>query len=177
MSETTQADETSPTPSTPLSSVARWERWTTIAAIILTAIAAIYLYVTLFSAHEVCYGLSARKLLCQPLGPAALETSITVWGYLTLLFGATAIGTWWHAGATEPSQSSTAYGLAVTSWLVLILMIIPAVTGSGLYLIPASVASTASVVLATVKFFQDFQAGRAAERAQAAEATTGGSAE
>jgi hypothetical protein len=167
MSDTTPTDDSPRTSAAPLTGIARWERWATLAAIVLAAIAAIYLYVMLFSEHEVCYGLSASKLLCQPLDAAAFGRATVVWGYLAVLFGATALGAWWHAGATEPSARSAAYGLTVTSWVVLIGILIPGVAGSGLYLLPAGLAITAAVVLATIKFFQDFRSASRATREQA----------
>jgi hypothetical protein len=163
MSQSTQSgDVTAPGGAPALSRLARAERITTIVAVVLAAAAAIFLYVTLFSEHEVCYGLGANHLLCQPLDATAVARATVVWGYLGVLFAATAFGAWWHAGAVERSAQSAAFGLTATSWLVLIGIIVPSISGAGLYLLPAGIAITAAAVIATVKFFQDLRASRAA---------------
>ncbi|MGH2503899.1 MAG: hypothetical protein ACRDID_15420 [Ktedonobacterales bacterium] len=168
MSQISQTDDAAPQAgaAVPLSGLARAERLTTIAAIALAVIAAIFLYVSLFTEHEVCYGLRADHLQCQPLDVVAAERAALVLLYPGVLFAAAALGAFWHARATEPSSRSTAYGLTVSSVVVLIGIIVPALAGAGLYLLPATAVITATAVIATVKFIQDFRAGRA-QRASA----------
>src|SRR5579859_2812692 len=73
--------------------------------------------------------------------------------------GATA-GAFWHTRATEPGARSTAYGLLVSCVVVLIGIIVPAISGAGLFLLPATLVITVAAVLGTIKFIQDFRAGR-----------------
>lgn len=152
--------------STPtMSRIARAERITTIVAIGLAVVASIFLYVSLFTDHVVCYGMRADHLLCQPVDALAAARSALALMYPGVLFAAAALGVFWHTRATEPSSRSTAFGLTVSSIVVLIGIIIPALAGAGLYLLPATVVMTVAGVIATVKFFQDYRAGKSAEAA------------
>jgi hypothetical protein len=165
MSQLTQSDHTSQAgPAPAISGIARAERITTIAAIVLAVAAAIYLLVTLLMEHEVCYGMSADRLLCQPADAVAIERAALVLLYPGVLFVGAAVGAFWHTKATEPSARNTAYGLLVTSVAVLILIVAPALLGAGLFLAPATLVITITAILGTIKFIQDFQSGRAAER-------------
>jgi len=158
MIQTNPAPQAGATP-TP-SGLVRAERITAIIAIALGVIAAIYLLVTLLSEHEVCYGLRADHLVCQPVDVVAAERAALVLLYPGVLFAAAALGAFWHTRATDPGARSTAYGLLVTSVIVLIGIIIPAFAGAGLFLAPATFVITITAVLGTIKFIQDFRAGR-----------------
>ncbi|HEU0027674.1 MAG TPA: hypothetical protein VFQ25_11210 [Ktedonobacterales bacterium] len=145
-----------------MNGLARAERITTIVAIVLAAAAAIYLLVTLLTEHEVCYGMRADRLLCQPVDAVAAQRAALVLLYPGVLFAAAAAAAFWQTRATDPGARSTAYGLLVTSVAVLIGIVVPALAGAGLFLAPATLAITVAAVLGTIKFVQDFRAGRAA---------------
>ncbi len=164
MSQLTQSDPAPQTGATPmLSGLARAERITTIIAIILGAAAAIYLLVTLLTEHEVCYGLSADRLLCQPVDVVAAERAALVLLYPGILFVGAAVGAFWHTRATDPGARSAGYGLLVSSVVVLIGIVVPALSGAGLFLAPATLVITVTAILGTIKFIQDFRAGRASD--------------
>jgi hypothetical protein len=160
-----QMTQTNPTPQagapSMMNRLARAERITTIVAIILGVAAAIYLLVTLLTEHEVCYGMRADRLLCQPVDAVAAERAALVLLYPGVLFAAAAVAAFWQTRAIEPGARSTAYGLLVTSVVVLIGIVVPALAGAGLFLAPATLAITVAAVLGTIKFIQDYRAGRA----------------
>ena len=162
MSQMTQTNS-APQASAPaiMTRLARAERITTIVAIVLGAAAAIYLLVTLLTEHEVCYGMRADRLLCQPVDAVAAERAALVLLYPGVLFAAAAVAAFWQTRATEPGARSTAYGLLVTSVVVLIGIVVPALAGAGLFLAPATLAITVAAVFGTIKFIQDYRAGRA----------------
>jgi hypothetical protein len=142
--------------------LARAERITTIVAIVLGVAASIYLLVTLLTEHEVCYGMRADRLLCQPVDAVAAERAALVLLYPGVLFAAAAVAAFWQTRTAEPGARNTAYGLLVSSVVVLIGIIVPALAGAGLFLAPATLAITVAAVLGTIKFIQDYRAGRAA---------------
>ena len=163
MSLMTQTNPSPPAGAAPmLSGLARAERIVTIVASVLGVAAAIYLLVTLLTEHEVCYGLQANRLICQPVDVIAAERAALVLLYPGVLFFGAAAGAFWHTRATDPGARSTAYGLLVSSVVVLIGIVVPAIAGAGLFLLPATLAITLAAVLGTIKFFQDYRAGRAA---------------
>lgn len=160
MSQLTQSDPAPQADVAPvMSGLARAERIVTIIATVLAAAAAIYLLVTLLTEHEVCYGLGADRLLCQPVDTVAAERAALVLLYPGILFVGAAAGAFWHTRAVEPGARNTAYGLFVSSVVVLIGIVIPAIAGAGFFLLPATLVITVAAVLATVKFVQDYRAG------------------
>ena len=162
MSQMTQTNPAPQAGAAPvLSGLARAERIATIVASVLGVVAAIYLLVTLLTEHEVCYGLQANRLLCQPVDVIAAERAALVLLYPGVLFVGATAGAFWHTRATDPSARSTAYGLLVSCVVVLIGIIVPAIAGAGLFLLPATLVITVAAVLGTIKFIQDFRAGRA----------------
>lgn len=139
--------------------IAQIERILTYLTIALAIGAAIYLAVTLFSDHEVCYGMQSTKLLCQPVDAVATERAALVMMYpAVLFFGGCAAGIW-QTRAVEPSARSTAYGLLVTCALMLLGIILPAVTTSGFFFLPGTAALTAVAIVGTVKFVRDWRLG------------------
>ncbi len=162
MPQLTQSNSTPQTGATPaLSGLVRAERIVTVIAIVLGAAAAIYLLVSLLTTHEVCYGMRADHLLCQPMDALAMERAFLTLLYPAVLFVAAAAGAFWQTRATDSGARSTAYGLLVTSVVVLIGIIVPALASAGLFLAPATIAITVAAVLGTIKFFQDYRASRA----------------
>ncbi len=165
MSQLTQSNSSPQAGATSTTSgLARSERIVTMIAIILGVAAAIYLLVSLLTTHEVCYGMRADRLLCQPMDGLAIERAFLTLMYPALLFVAAAAGAFWQTRTTEPGARSTAYGLLVSSVIVLIGIIIPALASAGFFLAPATIAITIAAVLGTIKFFQDYRDYRAARR-------------
>lgn len=161
MSDMTQSNPTSQTDAArAMSGLARAERIVTVIAIALAAAAAIYLLVTLLTEHEVCYGMRADRLLCQPVDAVAAERAALVLLYPGVLFVGAAVGAFWQTRATEPGARSTAYGLLATSVVVLIGIVVPAFAGAGLFLAPATLVITVAAILGTIDFIQDFRARR-----------------
>ena len=162
MSDVSPSEPASPASAAPLSRLARAERIVTLIALALGVLAAIYLMVTLLSEHEVCYGMQANSLLCKPVDAGAAGWALLILLYPAVLLAAAAAGAWWQTRAVDPGAQSTAYGLLVTSALVLIGIVLPAVATAGFFLAPATIAITVAGVLGTIKFAQDYRAGRAA---------------
>ncbi|HEX9038368.1 MAG TPA: hypothetical protein VF808_15405 [Ktedonobacterales bacterium] len=144
------------------SRLARAERVVTIIAVGLAAIAAVYLLVTLLSEHEVCYGMTASHLLCQQVDVTAAERAALVLMYPGVLFVGAAAGAFWHTRAVEPGARSTAFGLLASCAVVLVGIVVPAVSGAGFFLLPATIAMSVAAILGAVKFGQDFRASRGA---------------
>lgn len=146
-------------PSLALRRLSQAQRILTYIAIALAAIAAAYLLFTLLSEHEVCYGMQSDKLLCQPVDAVAAARGALVLLFPGILFVASAVGSLWHLRATTPDARSAAYGLHVTSVIVLIGIIVPALAGAGFFLAPATTLMAIVAIIATVKFIRDWRAG------------------
>lgn len=163
MSEMTESNPAiQPGATSPLMRIARAERIMTNIAVALADAAALYLLASLLSAHEVCYGMRAGRLLCQPVDAIAAARAALVLLYPGVLFVGAVVGAFWQ---TRPDVSSegTAYGLLVSCVVVLIGIVAPAVFGAGLFLVPATVAITIAAILGTIKFIQDYRSKRAHE--------------
>ncbi|MDE3231507.1 MAG: hypothetical protein KGO05_16635 [Chloroflexota bacterium] len=141
--------------------LAQAQRILTYLAVALAAIAAAYLLFTLLSEHEVCYGMRADKLLCQPVDAMAAARGALVLLFPGVLMVGAAVGALWGLNAKAPDHRSTAYGLLVTSDVVLIGIVAPALDGAGFFLVPATVVMTIVAILATIAFIHDWRAGLA----------------
>lgn len=151
MSDTTQ--------STQMRRVSGAERMLTYVSLALAVLAAAYLLFMLFSEHQTCYGMQADKLLCQPVDAVAAARSALVLMFPGVLFAGAAAGALWQTRATAPDARNTAFGLLVTSTLMLIGIVIPALAGAGFFLAPATLLMTVVAILGTVKFVQDWRMG------------------
>lgn len=137
--------------------LAQAQRILTYVAVALGAIAAAYLLFTLLSEHQVCYGMRADKLLCQPVDTLAAARGALVLLFPGVLMIGAAAGALWRLSARTPDARSTAYGLLVTSDVVLIGIVIPALSGAGFFLVPATVVMTIVAILATITFIHDWR--------------------
>lgn len=149
---------------TPMRRIADAERILTYIAVALAAVAAAYLLFMLFSQHETCYGMQADRLLCQPVDAVAAARSALVLLFPGVLMVGAAAGALWHSRAQAPDARSAAYGLLVTSALLFVGIIIPAMSGAGLFLAPAALVISIVTVLATIKFLSEWRAGIAPAR-------------
>jgi hypothetical protein len=137
------------------------ERILTYVSVALAVVAAAYLLFTLLSEHEVCYGMQADKLLCQPVDAIAAARGALVLMFPGVLFIGAAAGALWQTRASAPDARNTAFGLLVTSTLLLIGIVVPALAGAGFFLAPATLLMTVVAILGTVKFVQDWRTGAA----------------
>lgn len=135
------------------------ERILTYIAVALGVVAAAYLAFMLFSEHQTCYGLRADHLLCQPVDAMAATRGALVLMFPGVLFVAAAAGAIWHTRAQAADARSTAYGLLVTSTLLLVGIVLPAMSGAGVFLAPATALMVVVALLATVKFLREWRAG------------------
>lgn len=137
------------------------ERILTYVSVALAAIAAAYLLFTLLSQHETCYGMQADKLLCQPVDAIAAARGALVLMFPGFLFVGAAVGALWQTRADTPDARNTAFGLLITSTILLIGIVVPALAGAGFFLAPATALMTIVAILGSVKFVQDWRAGAA----------------
>jgi hypothetical protein len=137
------------------------ERILTYVAVALAAVTAAYLLFMLLSQHETCYGMQANKLLCQPVDAVAAARGAVVLAFPGLLFVGAAVGALWQTRARASENRNAAFGLLVTCTLLLIGIIVPALSGAGFFLAPATLLITIVAILGTIKFAQDWRAGAA----------------
>lgn len=171
MSPLSSFEPDAPSSRAPLTRLARAERIITLIALALGALAAVYLLAPLLTEHEICYGMQANKIICQPVDAVSAGRALLILLYPSVLLVAAAAGAWWQTHATEPSARSTAFGLLASSALVLIGIVLPAIATAGFFLVPATVAMTVAGILGAIKFTQEYLAGRAAERESSAQLT------
>lgn len=143
--------------------IPRAETLLALVAAVLAAVASLYLVVTLYAQHEVCYGIRARALLCTHLTPQSFPLTaartVVVLGTLALLYGGALIGAWFHERAREPSARGAALGLLCTCAVLLLTLTAPAIGGPGFFLIPSTLLM---LVAAGLGLYAQIQSGRAA---------------
>lgn len=151
-----------------LDPIARIETILALAAFVLSLVASGYLLVSLFGAHEICYGVSNQAMLCKPIAPTSLEFAqqsarvVFVLSTVIVLFLAAALAAWWQHHTKEPSNRSVACGVLVTCTFLIAAMTIPAMSGAGFYLAPATLLMTVAAVLSLAALIRDWRASRAA---------------
>ena len=139
-----------------LDPVARAQVILAFAALALSLIASGYLLISLFGAHEICYGVSNRAPLCKPVAPSSLEFAqqsarvAFVLSTVLVLFLGAALSAWWQHHTKEPSNRSVACGVLVTCAFLIVAITVPAVSGAGFYLLPATALVAISGVLSLV---------------------------
>ena len=147
-----------------LEPIARTEIILALAACVLSLVASGYLLISLFGAHEICYGVSNQALLCKPVAPSSLEFAqqsarvVFVLSTVIVLFLAAALGAWWQHHTKEPSNRSVACGLLVTCAFLIIAITVPAISGAGFYLAPATILMAVAAVLGLVVLIRDWRA-------------------
>lgn len=146
---------------TPMRRINEAERILTYVSVALAVVAAAYLLFMLFSEHQTCYGMQADKLLCQPVDAVAAARGALVLMFPGVLFVGAAVGALWQTRASAPDARNTAFGLLVTSTLLLLGIIVPALAGAGLFLAPAALLMLVVAILGTIKFVLDWRTGAA----------------
>ena len=148
-----------------LDPLARTEVILALVSFALSLVASGYLLISLFGAHEICYGVSNQALLCKPIAPNTAEFAqqsarvVFVLSTVIVLFLAAALGAWWQHHTQEPSNRSVACGLLVTCAFLIIAITVPAIGGAGFYLAPATILM---VIAALLSIFTLLRGGRGA---------------
>ena len=146
-----------------LGAIARIEIILAFVSLALSFVASGYLLFSLFDAHEICYGVSNRAPLCKPLAPNSLEFAqqsarvVFVLSTVLVLFLAAALSTWWQHHTKEPSNRSVAVGVLVTCAFLIIAITVPAISGAGFYLAPATILMVAAAALGLGAFIRDWR--------------------
>lgn len=146
-----------------LGAIARIEIILAFVAFALSLVASGYLLISLFDAHEICYGVSNRAPLCKPLAPSSVEFAqqsariVFVLSTVIVLFLAAALSAWWQHHTKEPSNRSVAVGVLVTCAFLIVAITVPAISAAGFYLSPAAIIMAAAAVLGLVAFIRDWR--------------------
>lgn len=139
-----------------LDPVARIQTILALIAFVLCLLASGYLLVSLFGAHEICYGMSSKAMLCKPIAPNSVEFAqqsarvAFVLSTVIVLFLAAALAVWWQHHTLESSNRSVAAGVQVTCAFLIVAMTLPAIAGAGFYLMPATILIVIAAVLSLV---------------------------
>jgi hypothetical protein len=107
-----------------------------------------YFIVSLLGEHEVCYGIQAKKLICEPMSLQSAERLALVVATILVFFAVAAAGAWFHQRAKESGARSAALGTMCTAAVFIICMTAPALNGVGLFLLPATVLMLAAAGVA-----------------------------
>ena len=146
-----------------LGALARTEIILALVSFALCIVASAYLLISLFDAHEICYGVSNRAPLCKPLAPSSVEFAqqsariVFVLSTVIVLFLASALAAWWQHHTKEPSNRSVACGLLVTCAFLIVAITVPAISGAGFYLAPATILMVAAAALGLGAFIRDWR--------------------
>lgn len=146
-------------PSASARRVSAAERILAYVAIGLAALTSAYLLFMALSEHETCYGMQAGKLLCQPVDATSAARGLVVLAFPGVLFIGATVGAIWQTRAQSGENRNAAFGLLVTCALLLLGIVVPALSGAGFFLLPATLLVVAAAILGTVKFWQDWRAG------------------
>lgn len=147
-----------------LEPIARTQIILALVSFVLCLLASAYLLISLFGAHEICYGVSNQTMLCKPIAPSSLEFAqqsarvAFVLSTVIVLFLAATLSAWWQHHTPEPSNRSVACGALVTCALLIIAITIPAISGAGFYLAPATILISASAALGLFILIRDWRA-------------------
>lgn len=147
-----------------LEPLARTQTILALVSFVLCLLASAYLLISLFGAHEICYGVSNQAVLCKPIAPNSLEFAqqsarvAFVLSTVVVLFLAATLSAWWQHHTAEPSNRSVACGVLVTCAFLIIAITVPAISGAGFYLVPATILISAAAVLGLVIFIRDWRA-------------------
>lgn len=145
--------------------VSHAERILAYVAVGLAALTSAYLLFMLLSEHETCYGMQADKLLCQPVDAVAAARGAVVLLFPGVLFVGATIGAVWQTRARTPENRNAAFGLLVTCAVLLLGIVVPALSGAGFFLLPATLLVVAVAILGVITFVQDWRSGAAQESA------------
>lgn len=144
-----------------LDPAARVQTILALVSFVLCLVAGGYLLISLFDAHEICYGMSSQALLCKPIAPSSVEFAqqagriAFVLSTVVVLFLAATLSAWWQHHTPEPSNRSVACGVQVTCAFLIVAITLPAISGAGFYLLPATILITIAAVLSLFTLIRD----------------------
>lgn len=147
-----------------LEPIARTQTILALVSFVLCLLASAYLLISLFGAHEICYGVSNQAVLCKPIAPSSLEFAqqsarvAFVLSTVIVLFLAATLSAWWQHHTAEPSNRSVACGVLVTCAFLIVAITVPAIGGAGFYLAPATILISIAAVLGLYIFIRDWRA-------------------
>lgn len=150
-----------------LEPIARVQTILALVSFVLCLLASAYLLISLFGAHEICYGVSNQAVLCKPIAPSSLEFAqqaariVFVLSTVIVLFLAATLSAWWQHHTAEPSNRSVACGVLVTCAFLIVAITVPAIGGAGFYLAPATILISAAAVLGLIILVRDWRASTA----------------
>jgi magnesium-transporting ATPase (P-type) len=139
-----------------LDPIARTQTILALVSFVLCLLASAYLLISLFGAHEICYGVSNQAVLCKPIAPSSVEFAqqsariVFVLSTIVVLFLAATLSAWWQHHTPEPSNRSVACGVLVTCAFLIVAITVPAISGAGFYLVPATILISVAAVLGLV---------------------------
>ena len=147
-----------------LEPIARVQTILALVSFVLCVLASAYLLISLFGAHEICYGVSNQTMLCKPIAPSSIEFAqqaariAFVLSTVVVLFLAATLSAWWQHHTAEPSNRSVACGVLVTCAFLIIAITVPAISGAGFYLAPATLLISVAAILGLFIFIRDWRA-------------------
>jgi hypothetical protein len=139
-----------------LDPIARVQTILALISFVLCLVASAYLLISLFGAHEICYGVSNQAMLCKPVAPSSVEFAqqsarvVFVLSTVIVLYLAATLAAWWQHHTKEPSNRSVASGVQVTCAFLIVAMTVPAISGAGFYLAPATILITLAAMLSLI---------------------------
>lgn len=139
-----------------LDPIARVQTILALVSFVLCLVASGYLLISLFGAHEICYGVSNQAMLCKPVAPSSVEFAqqsarvVFVLSTVIVLYLAATLAAWWQHHTKEPSNRSVASGVQVTCAFLIVAMTVPAISGAGFYLAPATILIALAAILSLV---------------------------
>ena len=139
-----------------LDPIARIQTILALVSFVLCLVASGYLLISLFGAHEICYGVSNQAMLCKPVAPSSVEFAqqsarvVFVLSTVIVLYLGATLAAWWQHHTKEPSNRSVACGVQVTCAFLIVAMTVPAISGAGFYLAPATILIAIAALLSLV---------------------------
>jgi hypothetical protein len=139
-----------------LDPIARVQTILALISFVLCLVASAYLLISLFGAHEICYGVSNQAMLCKPVAPSSVEFAqqsarvVFVLSTVIVLYLAATLAAWWQHHTKEPSNRSVASGVQVTCAFLIVAMTVPAISGAGFYLAPATILIALAAMLSLI---------------------------
>jgi hypothetical protein len=118
--------------------LAQIELGAALAAAALALVASLYFLVALLGERRVCYGMRADKLLCQAVTFATAERFALVVVTVLAFFAGGAAGAWFHQRAKDAAGRGVALGILCTCAVFAVCMVVPALNGPGLFLLPST---------------------------------------
>ncbi|MEO7002785.1 MAG: hypothetical protein ABI068_13295 [Ktedonobacterales bacterium] len=144
--------------------LSHWKQWDRLArAELLLALAGLvaglaafaYLAINLLIENEACYGMSAQKLQCQSVDALAAGRFVLVLSNILLPLFCGLLAVRWQLRTPDPSARSVAYWTMFTCVLLVVFGgVLPAVTGSGFFLLPMAVLMASSAAIGFIVWWR-----------------------